>query len=85
MLSIIPVMNLPLIMVFSNTVYEFGLDPMENIIYYVDYIDNALGICVAAENAETQWAKDLVTAYTSTEAKEYIKENNGNAMLPMED
>lgn len=69
----------------SNTVAEFGLDPTENQLYYVDYLDNALGVCVAAENADTQWAKDLVTAYTSDEAKEYIRENNGNAMLPMEE
>ena len=68
----------------SNTVYEFGLDPTENLIYYVDYIDNALGLCVRAEDADTQWAQDLLTAYTSEEAKQYIRDNNGNAMLPME-
>ena len=32
----------------SNTVYEFGLDPTENLLYYVDYIDNALGLCFRA-------------------------------------
>ena len=68
----------------SNTVYEFGLDPTENLLYYVDYIDNALGLCFRAEHSETQWAKDLVAAYTSEEAKQYIRDNNGNAMLPME-
>ena len=68
----------------SNTVYEFGLDPTENLIYYVDYIDNALGLCVRAEDADTQWAQDLVTAYTSDAAKEYVIENTNGANVPVE-
>lgn len=68
----------------SNTVYEFGLDPTENLIYYVDYIDNALGLVVRAEDVDTQWAQDLLAAYTSEEAKQYVRDNNGDAMLPME-
>ena len=68
----------------SNTVYEFGLDPTEDVLYSVDYIDNALGLCVRAEDTDSQWAKDLVAAYTSEEAKQYIRDNNSGAMIPME-
>ena len=68
----------------SNTMAEFGIDPTENQLYYIDHSSEAIGVCVNAADADTQWAQDLLTAYTSEEAKQYIRDNNGNAMLPME-
>lgn len=68
----------------SNTMVEFGLDPTENQLYYVNYIDDALGICVNAKDADTQWAQDILTAYTSDEAKQYVLDNAGSAVLPIE-
>ena len=39
---------------------------------------------VNAEDADTQWAQDLVTAYTSDAAKEYVIENTNGANVPVE-
>lgn len=68
----------------SNTMAEFGLDPTKNQLYYIDHSSEALGVCVNAQNAETQWAKDLVAAYTSDAAKQYVEENTNGANLPVE-
>ena len=68
----------------SNTMYAKGLDPTADLLYYIDATDQALGICVNAEDADTQWAKDLVAAYTSDSAKQYVKDNFSGAMVPVE-
>ena len=68
----------------SNTMAEFGLDPTVNQLYYISHETEALGVCVNAENADTQWAKDLITAYTSDSAKAYVEENTKGANIPME-
>ena len=38
----------------SNTMATFGIDPSENQLYYVDHSSEALGVCVNAEDADTQ-------------------------------
>lgn len=68
----------------SNTMAEFGLDPTANRLYYIGHESEALGVCVNAENTDTQWAKDLVTAYSSDSAKAYVKENTKGANIPVE-
>ena len=68
----------------SNTMATFGIDPSENQLYYIDHSSEALGVCVNAEDADTQWAQDLVTAYTSDAAKEYVIENTNGANVPVE-
>lgn len=68
----------------SNTMAGFGLDPTENQLYYIDHSSEALGVCVNAADADTQWAKDLVAAYTSDAAKQYVEENTNGANLPVE-
>lgn len=68
----------------SNTMTEFGLDPTKNKLYHIGHEKEALGVCVNAENAETPWAKDLVTAYSSDDAKAYVKENTKGANIPVE-
>ena len=68
----------------SNTMSEAGLDPTQNQIYYIDHSSEALGVCVNAKDQDTQWAKDLVTAYTSDAAKEYVIENTNGANVPVE-
>ena len=62
----------------------FGLDPTENQLYYIDHSSEALGVCVNAVDADTQWAQDLVAAYTSDAAKQYVMENTNGANVPVE-
>ena len=68
----------------SNTMAEFGIDPTENQLYYIDHSSEAIGVCVNAADADTQWAQDLVTAYTSDAAKQYVEENTNGANIPVE-
>ncbi|MDO4474186.1 MAG: MetQ/NlpA family ABC transporter substrate-binding protein [Eubacteriales bacterium] len=61
----------------SNTMAESGVDPTKNLLQ--KFVDDslALGMCIMPENADTQWAKDLMEAYTSDKAKEYVKPETG--------
>lgn len=61
----------------SNTMAAAGVDPTEHLLKA--FVDDSLahGMCILPENAETQWAKDLMEAYTSDEAKAYIPESAG--------
>lgn len=61
----------------SNTMAEKGVDPTQNLLQR--FVDDslALGMCIMPENADTQWAKDLMEAYTSDAAKEYVKPETG--------
>ncbi|MGF0033307.1 MetQ/NlpA family ABC transporter substrate-binding protein [Bariatricus sp. SGI.154] len=61
----------------SNTMASFDVDPTENLLQ--SFVDDslALGMCVMPENADTQWAKDIMKAYTSDKAKEYVKPATG--------
>ena len=68
----------------SNSMAAAGIDPTEDLLYYIDNTDQALGICVNAADADTQWAKDLVAAYTSDAAKQYVEENTNGANIPVE-
>ena len=43
----------------SNTMAEFGIDPTENRLYYIDHSSEAIGVCVNAADADTQWALGL--------------------------
>jgi ABC-type metal ion transport system substrate-binding protein len=51
-----------------------GLNPAENLLF--DEVDNdyALGICINAnkDKADEQWVQDLMAAYTSDAACQYV-------------
>lgn len=61
----------------SNTMASFDVDPTKNLLE--SFVDDslALGMCIMPENADTQWAKDIMEAYTSDKAKEYVKPETG--------
>lgn len=61
----------------SNTMAAFDVDPTKNLLQ--SFVDDslALGMCIMSENADTQWAKDIMEAYTSDKAKEYVKPETG--------
>lgn len=61
----------------SNTMASFDVDPTENLLQ--SFVDDslALGMCIMPENADAQWAKDIMKAYTSDKAKEYVKPATG--------
>ena len=50
-----------------------------------DSSSEAIGVCVNAADADTQWAQDLVTAYTSDAAKQYVEENTNGAKMCIRD
>ena len=60
----------------SNTMFMAGLNPTENLFF--DEVDNdyALGICINANtySLDDQWVQDMMTAYTSNEAYQYVLE-----------
>ncbi len=61
----------------SNTMAEQGVDPTQNLLQR--FVDDslALGMCIMPENADAQWVKDLMEAYTSDSAREYVKPETG--------
>lgn len=61
----------------SNTMAEAGVDPTENLIQ--KFVDNSLaeGICVMKENENADWVKDIMKAYTSSEAKANVPASSG--------
>lgn len=61
----------------SNTMSSFGVDPTEHLLK--SFMDDslALGMCVANENKDAQWAKDIMTAYTSEDAKKVVDPATG--------
>lgn len=61
----------------SNTMATAGVDPTENCIYKKSNDEYAEGISVLAENADTQWAKDLIAAYSSEEARANVPASSG--------
>ena len=61
----------------SNTMATAGVDPTENCLYKEVDDQYAQGISVLAENADTQWAKDLITAYSSEEARANVPASSG--------
>jgi D-methionine transport system substrate-binding protein len=61
----------------SNTMAEAGVDPTKNLLKKFVDTDLALGICVSAKNKDTQWAKDIMTAYTSKEAINNVSASSG--------
>lgn len=61
----------------SNTMATAGVDPTEHCLYKESNDEYAEGISVLAENADTQWAKDLITAYSSEEARANVPASSG--------
>ena len=61
----------------SNTMASAGVDPTEHLLE--KFVDDslALGMCIMAENKDTQWAKDIMEAYTSDKAKEAVDPSTG--------
>lgn len=66
-----------LILGTSNTMAEAGVDPTKNIL--MKFVDSKYtqGICVLAENADKQWVKDIMEAYTSEEAIKNVPASSG--------
>ncbi|WP_042331150.1 MetQ/NlpA family ABC transporter substrate-binding protein [Desulfosporosinus orientis] len=61
----------------SNTMAEAGVDPTKHLLKkFVDQ-DLTQGICVLAQNKDTKWAKDIMTAYTSKEAIANVPASSG--------
>ncbi|MGN0268205.1 MAG: MetQ/NlpA family ABC transporter substrate-binding protein [Lachnospiraceae bacterium] len=61
----------------SNTMAAAGVDPTEHLLKKFTDDSLALGMCIMPENADTQWAKDIMKAYTSDKAKEYVDPATG--------
>lgn len=61
----------------SNTMASIGVDPTKNLLKSFEDDVLAEGMCFAAENADTQWAKDIMKAYSSDSAKEAVPESTG--------
>lgn len=61
----------------SNTMAAAGVDPTKNLLE--SFVDDslALGMCIAPENADKQWVKDLMKAYTSDKAKAAVAPSTG--------
>lgn len=61
----------------SNTMASAGVDPTEHLLK--SFVDESLahGMCILPGNKDTQWAKDLMKAYTSDKAKASIPESAG--------
>lgn len=58
----------------SNTMFMAGLNPTKNLLFEEVDDDYALGICINAkkDNADVQWVKDMMAAYTSDVACQYV-------------
>lgn len=56
---------------------QAGVDPTKSILK--KFVDQNLaeGICVSAKNKDAQWAKDIMTAYTSKEAIANVPASSG--------
>ena len=61
----------------SNSMVDVGVDPTQHLLEKFSDESYALGICIMPENAETQWAKDIMTAYTSDKAKAAVQPSSG--------
>lgn len=69
----------------GSIVYNAGIDPSTAILQE-DILEHLiLQVVVKEENKETQWAKDIISAYQSAEFKAYMEENNtGLWFIPQE-
>ena len=61
----------------SNTMAEAGVYPTKNLLQKFVHEDLAIGMCVAGENKDAEWAKDLMKAYTSDEARANVPASSG--------
>ncbi len=61
----------------SNTMAADKIDPTQNRLAVFPETENALGMCIMPENQDKQWVKDMMTAYTSEEARAYVKPASG--------
>jgi D-methionine transport system substrate-binding protein len=61
----------------SNTMAAIGVDPTAHLIAFYSEAENALGMCIMPENRDTQWAKDIMTAYTADESVARVKPASG--------
>lgn len=61
----------------SNTMAANGADPTKNIIKKFVNDEYAQGISVDGKNKDTKWAKDIMTAYTSENAKSKVPATTG--------
>lgn len=61
----------------SNTMASAGVDPTKNLLKSFEDDTLAEGMCFSKENADTQWAKDIMKAYSSDSAKKAVPETTG--------
>lgn len=61
----------------SNTMAANDVDPTKHRLAYFPEKENALGMCIMPKNKNEQWVKDIMTAYTSPEARAYVKKSSG--------
>lgn len=61
----------------SNTMAEAGVDPTKHLLKKFEDDSLAEGICVMKDNKDKQWAKDIMTAYTSAAAKKNVPASSG--------
>jgi D-methionine transport system substrate-binding protein len=61
----------------SNSMATNGIDPTQNQIAYFPMTDEALGLCILPENQDQPWVADMIAAYTSEEAQNYIDPSSG--------
>lgn len=61
----------------SNTMASYGVDPTQHLLKKFLQKELAHGMCVLAENKDADWVKDLMKAYTSDSAKEYVTPDKG--------
>lgn len=61
----------------SNSMATNGVDPTKNKIATYQMTDEALGLCILPENKDKQWVQDLITAYTSEDAQNYVDPSSG--------
>lgn len=61
----------------SNTMASYDVDPTQHLLQRFNEDGRTHGMCVMPENKDTQWAKDLMAAYTSESAREYVTPDKG--------
>lgn len=61
----------------SNTMAAYKVDPTENCLMRFPEPEHAQGICILPENKDAQWAKDMMEAYMSDEARSKVPPESG--------
>lgn len=65
----------------SDGLFQCGFNPNERLIVQKIEDETAIGLCVNAADKDSQLAKDLMTAYTSESAVNYVNDEMGGAFV----